>query len=75
MQASSRTQRADGKETTSQTRFKKDIFYDEGTGTLEEVAQRGSRCPIPGDIHGQAGRGSQQPDPVEDISVYWGSTR
>lgn len=75
MQASSRTQRADGKETTSQTRHKEDIFYDEGSGTLEEVAQRGSRCPIPGNTHGQAGCGSRQPDPVEDVLAYWGSTR
>lgn len=50
-------------------------FYDEGSGTLEEVAQRGGRCPIPGNIQGQAGHGSQQPDPFEDVPAYWDSTR
>ena len=45
-------------------RYKEDIFYNEGGKTLEEVAQRGGRCPIPGNIQGQVGRGSEQPDPV-----------
>lgn len=30
--------------------------------TLEQVAQRGGRCSIPGDIQGQAGPGSEQPN-------------
>ena len=34
---------------------------------MEEVAQRGGRCPIPGNIPGQVGRGSEQPDLVEDV--------
>ncbi|KAK4819178.1 hypothetical protein QYF61_025993 [Mycteria americana] len=37
-------------------RFRLDIrknFYDEGGETLEQVAQRGGRCPIPGTIQGQ----------------------
>lgn len=50
-------------------------FYSEGSGTLEEAAQRGGRCPIPGNIQGQAGHGSQQPDLVEDVPAYWGSIR
>ena len=29
--------------------------------TLEQVAQGGCGCPIPGGIQGQAGRGSGQP--------------
>jgi len=37
------------------------IFYSEGGDTLEQVAQRGCGCPIPGGIQGQAGCGSGQP--------------
>jgi len=32
----------------------------------EQVAQRGGRCPIPGNIQGKAGWDSKQPDRVED---------
>jgi len=39
---------------------------------LEQVAQRGGRYPIPGNIQGQAEWGSEQPDPVEDGSVIAG---
>lgn len=35
--------------------------------TLEQAAQRGSRCFIPGNILGQA---SKQPDAAEDVSVH-----
>ncbi|KAK4829690.1 LOW QUALITY PROTEIN: hypothetical protein QYF61_006065 [Mycteria americana] len=38
-------------------KYREDIVYDEGGETLEQVAQRGSRCPIPGNIQGQVGRG------------------
>jgi len=43
-----------------QGRFKLDIrktffVYDQGSETLEQVAQRGDGCPILGDIQGQAG--------------------
>ena len=31
---------------------------------------RGGRCPIPGSIHGQVGRGSEQPDLPEDVPAY-----
>jgi len=34
---------------------------------LERVAQRGGRCPIPGNMPSQVGWGSEQPDPVEDV--------
>ena len=30
--------------------YKDEIFYDEGGETLEQVAQRGGSCPIPGSI-------------------------
>jgi len=35
---------------------KEDVFYDEGVEILEEVSQRGSGGPIPGNIQGQVGR-------------------
>lgn len=35
--------------------------------TLAQVAQGGGRCPIPGNIPGLVGRGSGQPDLVEDV--------
>jgi len=38
--------------------------------TLERVAQRGGRCPVSRNIQGQPGRGSEQPDPVEDVSAH-----
>jgi len=47
--------------------MRKTFFYSEGGETLAWIAQRGGRCPIPGNIPGQAGRGSEQPDPVEDV--------
>ena len=46
------------------------MFYNEGDETLAQVAQRGSGCPIPGKIQGQVGWGSEQPDPVEDVSAH-----
>ena len=41
------------------SRYKEDIFYNDGGETLEQVAQRCCRCPIPGNIQGQVGRGSE----------------
>ncbi len=41
--------------------------YNEGGRTLAQVAQRGGGCPIPGNIQGQVGRGSEQPDLVGDV--------
>jgi len=41
-----------------------------GGETLAEVAQRGGRCPIPGNIPGQTGRGSEKPDVVEDVPAH-----
>jgi len=37
------------------------MFYNESGETLEQVAQRGGRCPIPGSTQGRVGRGSEQP--------------
>ena len=37
------------------------FFHTEGGDALEQVAQEGCGCPIPGGIQGQAGCGSGQP--------------
>jgi len=50
--------------------YKEEIFYTEGGEALAQVAQRGGRCPIPGNIPGQVGRGSEQPDPGEDVPAH-----
>ena len=52
--------------TKIQTTYKEEIFYNESGETLRQVAQRGGRCPTPGNIQGQAGWGSEQPALVED---------
>ena len=47
-----------------QGRFRLDIrrkFFTQGGDTVEQVAQEGCGCPIPGGIQGQAGCGSGQP--------------
>ena len=38
-----------------------EVFHTEGGDALEQVAQGGCGCPIPGGIQGQAGCGSGQP--------------
>ena len=55
-------------------RFRLDVrrkhFCYEGGETLECIAQRGGRCPMPGNIQGQVGWGSEQPDLVEDVPIH-----
>jgi len=46
------------------------LFYSEGGETLEHVAQRGSGGPIPGNIPGQVGLGSEQPGLVENVPAH-----
>ena len=57
-----------------QGRFRLDtrklFFHTEGGDTLEQVAQGGCRCPIPGDIQGQAGYGSGQPGLMFDNPAH-----
>jgi len=48
----------------------KKFFYDEGGETLAQVSQRGGGCPIPGDIQGQVGWGSEQSDLVVDVPPH-----
>jgi len=64
--------------TLRQGRFRSDIrrkfFHTEGGDTLEQVAQGGCGCPIPGGIQGQAGCGAGQPglvvgDPAHSMGV------
>lgn len=49
-----------------------DFFYSEGDKTLELVAQRGGRRPIPGNIQGQIRPGPEKTHLVEDVSAYGG---
>ena len=44
--------------------------YSEGGETLAQIAQRSGQCPIRGNIAGQVGRGSEQPDPVEGVPAH-----
>ena len=37
---------------------------------MSQIAQRGGRCPIPGNIPGQVGLGSEYPDPGEDVPAH-----
>jgi len=48
----------------------KPIFLVSKEETLEWVAQGGDRCPIPGNIQGQVGRGSEQPALVDDVPAH-----
>jgi len=41
--------------------FSSGLFHSEGGDAVEQVAQGGCGCPIPGCIQGQAGCGSGQP--------------
>jgi len=36
---------------------------------LAQAAQRSCGCPLPGSVQGQVGRGFEQPDLVEDVSL------
>jgi len=49
---------------------KEEIFYYEGGETLEQVAQRGGRCPISGNVQGQVGQGSEHPGLVKDVPIH-----
>ena len=50
--------------------LRKKFFYNEGGETLEQVAQLGNGGPVPGNIQGQVGWGSEQPDVVKDVPAY-----
>jgi len=46
------------------------FFYNKGDETLEQIAQRSSGGPIPGNIQGQVGWRSEQPGLAEDIPAH-----
>ena len=46
-----------------------EVFYNTGGEALAQVAQWGGGYPIPGDTQGQAGWGSEQPDPTVGVPV------
>lgn len=46
------------------------MFYNEGGEAPEQVAQRDNRCPMPGNIEGQVGQGSEQTDLVEGVPAH-----
>uniref|UniRef100_A0A8C4UPB4 Anion exchange protein n=1 Tax=Falco tinnunculus TaxID=100819 RepID=A0A8C4UPB4_FALTI len=47
-----------------------EMFSDGGAETLKQVAQSSCGCPIIGRVQGQVGRGSEQPDLVEDVPAH-----
>lgn len=49
---------------------KEEILYIKCCKTLAQVAQIHGRCPIHGNIPGQDGQGSEQPDVAEDVPVH-----
>jgi len=51
-------------------RYKKVIFYNECGEILEQDVLRSDRCPIPGNIPGQVGWGSEKLDLVEDVTAH-----
>ena len=53
-----------------QTGSKEEILHHEGSEALAQVAQRSSGDPIPGNIQGQVGQGSEQPGLVADVPSH-----
>jgi len=49
---------------------KKEVFYNRDGEALEQVAQRGVRCPVLGSIQGWARSGSEQPDLAVGIPAF-----
>ena len=47
-----------------------EVLYYEGGGAPEQVAQRGSGCPLTGSVQGQVGWGFEQPGVVEGIPAH-----
>jgi len=50
--------------------LRKKFFYDKGGEALEQLAQGGDGSPILGDIQGQAGQGSEQPNLAVSVPVH-----
>ena len=47
-----------------------DLRENKDGEALAQVAQGGGRNPVPGDIQGQAGQGSEQSDGAAHVSVH-----
>ena len=52
------------------TRYWEEILYCKGGEALEQVAQKGYECSLPGSIQGQAGWGREQPGLVGGVPAY-----
>ena len=50
--------------------YKEEAFCNKSDEALELVAWRGGGCSVPGDLQGQAGRGSEQPDVDVGVPVH-----
>jgi len=48
-----------------------EIFYSDDGETLQQVAQRGCRCPLPGSVRGQDGWGFEQSGLAEGVPAPW----
>ena len=48
----------------------KEVFYNNGGETLEQVAHRGGGSCVSGDIQGEAGGGSEQPNLAISVPVH-----
>ena len=46
------------------------LFLNQDSEVQEQVAQRGGGCPIPEDIQGQAGWGSEQLDGAVGVTAH-----
>ena len=51
-------------------RCKEEVLHCEGGEALEQVAQRGCGCPIPGRVQGQVGWVFEQPGLVEGVPAH-----
>jgi len=58
------------KESRFRLNIRKIFFYHEGCETLAQVAQRGGRCPNPGNVQGQEQWGFEQAGLVEDFPAH-----
>ena len=50
-------------------RCQMEIFHRKGGEVLEQTAQRGCGCPVPGGVQGQVGWGPRQPDHLLNLAV------
>lgn len=57
-------------ESRSRVDIRKKFFAVEVVKTLEQAAQRGDGCPIPGNIPSQVGWSAEQPGLLEDVPAH-----